>query len=841
MSYLEELASLYSTDPDAIDPSWQYFFDGMSMASTNAPQDTKTQDQFRSYGHLIASTNPLKKPEPHPLFEGLQQNNKALFDRMHEIYAGNTGLEYMHILEPSERTFIEELFEKKETPSPQACLAILKILAGAEAFEKFLHTRYVAQKRFSIEGGDGLLVVLDALFQTGASLGVDTFIMGMAHRGRLTVLTEVFGKDPASIFAEFEGKAHLAGNSEGDVKYHMGYSTDKEINGKKIHLSLASNPSHLEFVNPVVEGIARAKQDQSDASRVAPILVHGDAAFAGQGVCFETLALAGVRGYSTGGTIHIVVNNQIGFTTNPSDSRGTRYSTDLAKMLEIPIFHINGDNPEELARCAQIAAKYRQRFKKDVVIEIVCYRRHGHNEGDEPTFTQPGLYVKIKDHKSPFFVYSELLEKRGVHSNNTFLAERTEELISAQQRLRALTTPYELHIQSMQGAWTAFERPPIDEYADVPCTTGVLQSQLLTLGEKITKIPSSFHLHPKLERFFEGRIKALRDGHGIDWGNAETLAFASLLESGTPVRLSGQDVGRGTFSHRHAMLTDAVTDMQYSPLSELGRFSLFNSPLSETGVLGFEYGYSLADPKTLTIWEAQFGDFANGAQVIIDQFISASASKWQRMSGVTLLLPHGYEGQGPEHSSARLERYLQLAGRGNMAICVPSTPAQIFHILRRQALSHYRRPLIIISPKSLLRHPQAVSKLADLEAPLQLVIDDKNKDATRIALCSGKVYYDLLAQRPTETNLALIRIEQLYPWPKKALDTILALYPRAKKLVWVQEEPQNMGAWQFVSQHLPGITYCGRDIGASPAVGSHKMHELQQEHIVKTLWSEGVV
>ncbi len=918
--YIDELFNLYSSDPDSVDPSWRYFFEGIEMgesyhespespaavivpsSNTLAPPSTSPQQvdfsaeakvaelitAYRELGRLLADLDPLSDPlKAHPSLDlahfgltsaDLTKNFTAarligmetarlsdIIQRLKETYCGKIGVEFTHIQATEERDWLQKRMEtsrNRETLDAVTQKFVLKRLTESEGFERFLHTRYVAQKRFSVEGGEGLIPILDCMIEMGGELGAEEFVLGMAHRGRLNVLTNIFGKKPEYIFTEFEG-SYKADTSlgEGDVKYHMGFSSDMTTRkGKKIHLSLASNPSHLEFINAVIEGVARAKQNQrqdTQREKVVPIAIHGDAAFAGQGVCYETLNLSQLQGYATGGTLHIVINNQVGFTTSPRDSRSTTYCTDLAKMLETPIFHVNGDDPEALWYVAKLCMEYRQKFKKDVFIDLICYRKYGHNEGDEPSFTQPLLYKKIKTHSSTRELYSNQLvaaKTLSAEEAQSYVDTVAQALSEAQARTRAeAPKPF---VSVFQDKWKNIRRPEeADHFKTV--RTAVPESKLKELAERINQTPATFHVHPKLTRFYEGRLKAIRDGQGIDWGNGEALAFATLLDEGHLVRLSGQDAERGTFSHRHSVLYDFENGKSYTPLNEIrpqqGFYDVHNSHLSETAVLGFEYGFSLAEPNALTIWEAQFGDFANGAQVIIDQFISSSESKWQRMSGLTLLLPHGFEGQGPEHSSAKLERFLQLCGKNNMIVGQFTTPAQIFHALRRQVKRDFRKPLIIMSPKSVLRNPLAISTLKDFsEGNFEEVLDDalaqKNPEAIKkVVLCSGKVYYDLFNARNhlKNTSVALVRVEQLYPWPAAKLAQILARYPKAQ-LVWAQEEPKNMGAWSFVFNTWQGgydlfaekvggrsIQYVGRDVCAAPAVGSHKLHEIEQEALIQ--------
>ncbi len=931
--YIEELFTLYTQNPQSVDPSWRYFFEGLELGTelpklndepgvsqtplpnghagpptpsipvalattATTPIDFSAEAKvaalitaYRELGRLLANIDPLSPtPSSHPLLElshyGLTDADLSktftagrligmssaklsdIVTQLRETYCGSIGVEFTHISDPAERKWLQEKMEtsrNRELLNPTLQKYILRRLTESETFERFLHTRYVAQKRFSIEGAEGMIPALDCMIEVGAELGAQEFVLGMAHRGRLNVLTNIFGKKPEYIFTEFEG-VYKADTSlgEGDVKYHMGFSADMNTaRGKKVHLSLGSNPSHLEFINPVIEGIARAKQERlndTDRSKVIPIAIHGDAAFAGQGVCYETLNLSQLAGYRTGGTLHIVINNQIGFTSIPEEDRSTTYSTDLAKMLEVPIFHVNGDDPEALWYVSKLCVEYRQKFKKDVFIDLICYRKHGHNEGDEPSFTSPILYKKIKAHSSPREIYAERLTFSKIISSEEvqkYVEENMARLSAAQVRTRAESPKPPISV--FEGAWKNLRRSLEKDFA-TEVKTSVSAAILKEIAGKLNKFPGSFHLHPKLARIFENRLKAVEEGTGIDWGNGEALAFGSLLNEGYPVRLSGQDVERGTFSHRHSVVHDFENGDLYVPLNHIRKdqahFDVHNSHLSETGVLGFEYGYSLADPDTLVIWEAQFGDFANGAQVIIDQFIASSESKWQRMSGLTLLLPHGFEGQGPEHSSARLERFLNLCGKNNIAVCNLSTPAQLFHGLRRQLKREFRKPLVIMSPKMLLRHPMAISRLQDFsEGSFQEVLDDpeviakkKFDSIKKIILCSGKIYYELIAERAAKKRegIAIIRIEQLYPWPGAQLAEILNRYKNAPTLIWAQEEPRNMGAWSFIFNTWSGgydlfqekvgnrpISYVGRTIGAAPAVGSHIIHETEQESLIK--------
>ncbi len=908
--YIDELFTRYQTDPDSIDESWRYFFDGLELGTPNGHANgsvevttangaTETVNlsseakvaeliaAYRARGHLLANLDPLNPPlNSHPLLElanfGLTDQDlskkftagkliglgpatlKEIIQRLRQTYCSSIGVEFNHIQDPVAHEWLKSKMESsanREELSAETKKFLLMRLTESETFERFLHTRYVAQKRFSLEGAEAFILSLDHMIEVAADLGTNNVVMGMAHRGRLNVLLNIYGKNAQYIFTEFEQNYQTDGfMGEGDVKYHMGYSADVITkNGKPVHLSLAHNPSHLEFVNPVVEGIARAKQrllTDSERNQVVPIVIHGDAAFAGQGIVYETLNLSQLKGYHTGGTIHVIVNNQVGFTTDPEDSRSTLYSTDLAKMLEVPIFHVNGDDPEAVWYVARISAEYRQKFKKDVFIDLIGYRRYGHNEGDEPAFTQPLMYEKIKNHPSVREIYAKKLVKDGVMSEqeSTSMVDGVMQKLTDAQTITRTENPKPF-TSAYQNRWKGL-RPSTEADILQKFKTAVPEAELKALADKIATVPGDFAIHKKLVRFMEDRKKSIVDGVGIDWGTGETLAYATLLAEGHSIRISGQDVERGTFTHRHAVLHDVKTGKEYTPLTQIapnqGECIIQNSSLSEAAVLGFEYGWSLADPNALVIWEAQFGDFSNGAQVIIDQFISSSESKWQRACGIVLLLPHGYEGQGPEHSSARLERFLQLCGKNNMAVCNLTTPAQIFHVFRRQLKWEFRKPLVIMTPKSLLRHPMAVSRIEDFsKASFEEVLDDPQpqaKTAKRILLCSGKIYYDILAEQQKRgiNKVALLRVEQLYPWPEQQLAKILNNYPQAQEIFWVQEEPRNMGAWSYIFNQWSGgysefsklinnrnIQYIGRERGAAPAVGSMKIHLKEQKEIIE--------
>jgi 2-oxoglutarate dehydrogenase E1 component len=928
--YIDEQFQKFKTDPLTVEDSWRAFFEGiqygqletLSQVQEMLPLLEESQlgvagdsqgivslrleaavseliSAYRSSGLLIADLNPLEKPlASHPLLDlsGFGLTNEDLstkfeagrmlgfqsavslgeiLSHLKETYCGSVGVEFSHINDKEILGWLTQKMESsrnKEDLSREDRNFILKRLTQSEIWETFLNSRYVAQKRFSLEGGEALIPLLDRTIEIAGNLGANNVVVGMAHRGRLNVLTNIFGKKPELIFSEFE-EAFLQNEGAdsqgmGDVKYHMGFSADVTTRqGNKLHLSLAHNPSHLEFIGPVVEGMTRSKQralKDKERTQVIPIVIHGDASFAGQGVCYETINFSQVSGYKTGGTVHIVVNNQVGFTTDPESGRSTKYATDLAKMLDVPIFHVNGENPEAVFYCAKIAMEFRQKFKKDVFIDLICYRKYGHNEGDEPAFTQPNMYKTIRAKKTVRALYAERLESLGLASANDakqWVDLSTETLSQAQQITR--TEKPKPITSTFDGKWKGL-RSAREGDVFTQVETSVAESTLKKLSDKINKFPAGFKLHPKLERFFETRKQAVESGQGIDWGNAESLAYASLLAEGHPIRITGQDTERGTFTHRHGVVRDFETGEKYTPhnnlgLENAGDFIIRNSTLSETAVLGFEYGWSLADPMALVIWEAQFGDFANGAQVIIDQFISSSEIKWQRYCGLVLFLPHGFEGQGPEHSSARLERFLQLCGDNNMVVANFTTPAQLFHALRRQLKRDFRKPMVVMTPKSLLRHPLAVSSLADLSTGhFEPVLDDpiwktqdKRDSVKKIILCSGKIYYELAAARESQNkkDTAIIRIEELYPWPEKVLAETILKYPKANEIFWVQEEPRNQGAWTYVfCQWMGGyseffknvgnrtIRFIGRKVSAAPTTGSHKAHvRIQNEIVTKAI------
>ncbi len=771
------------------------------------------------------------------------------------IYCGEVGAEFAHISRARERLWLRKRFEQgatNETLSDEERLWLLEQLTSAEGIERYLHTRYVGQKRFSLEGGESLIPMLDDLIQRGGVSGIREIVIGMAHRGRINVLVNVLGKSPEELFEEFEGNYDVDElKGSGDVKYHKGFSADMKTPGGNVHLALAFNPSHLEIVNPVVEGSVRARQQRrgdKERSEVLPILIHGDAAFSGQGVVTETFQMSQTNGFRTGGTVHIVVNNQIGFTTSrPSDARSTDYCSDVAKMIEAPVFHVNGDDPEAALFVSRLALQYRQKFKKDVVIDLVCYRRHGHNEADEPAATQPIMYGKIRTQETTRQLYAKKLTERGVID-----AAGVEKMQDAYRDRLDRGEPVPKSSLGLIGDeftvdWSRFVNAKWDASSD----TSISPKTVDKLGRAMTEIPPGTKLHGRVQRIIDERVRMSAADIDMDWGFAENMAYASLIDQGFDCRLVGQDSGRGTFFHRHAVLHNQLNNHEYTPLRHLvdrpDAFRVIDSLLSEEAVLGFEYGYATTEPDTLAIWEGQFGDFANGAQVVIDQFISSGEAKWGRMCGLTLLLPHGYEGQGPEHSSARLERFLQLCAEHNLQVCVPSTPAQMFHMLRRQMVRDFRKPLIVMTPKSLLRHKMAVSPLTSLSTgEFQLIIPESEniavKKTRRIVFCSGKVYYDLLEARQVHglVDIAIVRVEQLYPFPIEEYAAVLQEYDHVNEIVWCQEEPQNQGAWYQIRHRLQEplkdrqqLYYAGRPGAAAPASGIFKIHLQQQQALVE--------
>jgi 2-oxoglutarate dehydrogenase E1 component len=781
---------------------------------------------------------------------------RDIIENLKVLYGGSIGYEYMHIVDTQIRRWLISRIESSKNKLVLTAAkkqGVLKLLTAAESIESYLHHRFVGQKRFSLEGGESLIVILDELIQNSGSNGVKEIVIGMAHRGRLNVLVNILGKSPASLFDEFEGTSALSpGVKSGDVKYHMGFSSDVTTPGGPVHLTLAFNPSHLEIINPVVEGSVKARQDREGKegiNTVIPILIHGDAAFSGQGIVMETLNMSQTRAFYTGGTVHIVINNQIGFTTsNPLDARSTLYCTDVASMIQAPVFHVNGDDPEAVMFVTELALDYRNTFNKDVVIDLICYRRLGHNEADEPATTQPVMYKKIRKHQTTRTIYAQKLISEDILTlaeANKMEGDYLTLLESGQVVSRPISTDSNY---SYTNQWNDF----LNVSWDVPCKTAISMEHLRFCNDRMQRLPNGFELHARVAKVMENRSKMAAGSLPLDWGFAENIAYASLLLENHSIRLTGQDVGRGTFVHRHAVFHNQLNNKTYTPIKHLdknqGNAQIFDSLLSEAGVLGFEYGYSTTMPNTLVIWEAQFGDFANGAQVVIDQFISSGETKWGRLCGLVMLLPHGFEGQGPEHSSARLERYLQLCADHNIQVCYPTTPAQIFHLLRRQIIRPYRKPLIIMSPKSLLRHKLAVSTLEDLtKGSFQAVIGEqdviKPNLVTRFILCTGKVYYDLLDARRKDNlkHIAIARLEQIYPFPDKLLKAELAKYPQLKDFIWCQEEPKNQGAWYQSKHHFSdnvpkqiNITYAGRDASAAPAVGNFHVHIEQQKAVVQS-------
>ena len=782
---------------------------------------------------------------------------REILGALRETYCGSIGAEFMYITDPAQKRWLQERLESSRAKpkfSDEKKRRVLDRLTAAEGLEKYLHTRYVGQKRFSLEGGESFIASMDEIVQHGGTQGIQEFVIGMAHRGRLNVLVNTLGKMPSELFAEFEGH-HADDLPSGDVKYHQGFSSDVSTPGGPVHLSLAFNPSHLEIVNPVVEGSTRARQDRrgdAEGRQVLSVLVHGDAAFAGQGVVMETLNLAQTRGYGTGGTVHVVINNQIGFTTSdPRDSRSTIYCSDVVKMIEAPVLHVNGDDPEAVVFATQMAMDFRAQFSKDVVVDIVCFRKLGHNEQDTPALTQPLMYKRIGEHPGTRKLYADKLEAQGLLASGD--GDRlVKEFRAALDEGRLTSNPVISNFKSKLAVeWMPLLNRKWSDAAD----TAVPITELRRIADRITTVPQSLKLHPLVEKVIADR-RAMGQGElALDWGMGEHMAFASLVAAGYAVRLSGQDSGRGTFTHRHAVLHDQNRERwdsgYYIPLEHVaddqGPFRVIDSVLSEEAVLGFEYGYATAEPNALVIWEAQFGDFVNGAQVVIDQFISSGESKWGRSCGLTMMLPHGYEGQGPEHSSARIERFLQLCAENNMQVCQPTTPAQIFHVLRRQMIRPFRKPLMIMTPKSLLRNKEAVSSLQELaKGGFQTVIGENTagidaKAVRKIVICSGKVYYDLTgARRERElADVAILRIEQLYPFPHKALEAELRKYPGATQVIWCQDEPQNQGAWFFVQHHIQDalkegqrLSYAGRPASASPAAGYYDKHYAQQKELL---------
>jgi 2-oxoglutarate dehydrogenase E1 component len=901
LEYVDQLWRQYKANPSSVSSDWRYFFEGVEFAGV-AELGRKFDEKewgvlrliqaYRQYGYLEANLDPLVNSHTQSdllrlsrygldeadiektfsvtqFFFGELLTLNQVVERLRLAYCGKLSVQCSEALPDIQAWFYEKL-EKTEvnwTLTPDQKKSVFHYLSLAESFEKFLHSRFVGAKRFSIEGGESLLPMLEWLTESSEVLGLDEMVMGMAHRGRLTCLTRYFGKPVEQILTGFlpQDLDDLPFDDfDGDVKYHLGYRKErKTASGHKFTTTLAFNPSHLESVNTVVLGMARAAQrlrkDTKERSRVVPLLIHGDAAFAGQGIVQETLQMSQVKGYRVGGCVHVIVDNQVGFTTNPENSRSTPFSSDVAKIIQAPVIHVNGDDVESCVRAMDLALRFRQQWHRDVVINMVCYRRYGHNEGDEPSYTQPQMYKLIKSHPTPRELYQKRLVSESILTSEQIEAQWNQMMADLDQSLANVRAkPVYIEPYKFEGQWKGLRKATAQDF-ETPIVTGYSKQKLEQIGEALSQYPENFHPHPKLLKLLEQRAKVAKGEEMMDWGMGELLAFGSLLDQGYHVRLTGQDCVRGTFSHRHAGLYDVNTGECFMALKhrywDKSEFCVYDSILSEYGVMGFEYGNSIWDPNFLSLWEAQFGDFSNGAQVIIDQFIASAESKWQQMSGLVLLLPHGYEGQGPEHSSARLERYLQLCAQNNMQVIVPTTPAQIFHAYRRQMLRPFRKPLIVMTPKSLLRHPKAVSHINDLaKGQYQEVIPDvaiKNpKDIETVILCSGKIYYDLEAEREKTKKMttAIVRLEQLYPTPLKQIASIIKSYPKLKNIIWAQEEPKNMGAYQFIYfrlsemlfkeglTHLP-LHYIGRGEKASPATGSPTRHKLEQEQIIKGCFS----
>jgi|UniRef100_UPI004047FD6C 2-oxoglutarate dehydrogenase E1 component len=906
VSYIDELYAAYKLDASSIDPSWKEFFDGFDFALTHygegigqsspsgevkstalsgtimevesLPQEIRVRAMihaYRSRAHLRSKTNPVRerrdrKPLIDPENFGLGEGDMAtifeagkeigigaaslsqIVQALKTIYEGPMGFEFLYIRNAEMLDWFKSKIEKEAlafSPSYEEKKRVLSKLNQAVVFENFLHTKYLGQKRFSLEGGESTIPFLDAVINTAAQHGVEEVMIGMAHRGRLNVLSNIMGKTYEQIFSEFEGtsKPDLT-MGDGDVKYHMGYSSDIVTPGQqKVHLKLAPNPSHLEAVNPVVEGFVRAKIDHAhkgDARKALPILIHGDAAVAGQGIVYEVTQMAGLKGYNTGGTIHFVINNQVGFTTDFDDARTSIYCTDVAKIIDAPVIHVNGDNAEAVVFAAKLAAEFRQKFSKDIFVDMVCYRRHGHNESDEPKFTQPELYNIISKHPNPREIYVKHLTERGDFDAQIASQMDAEFRQLLQDRLNMVKEkPLPYQATKFETEWANLRRSTPEDFEQSP-ETGITQEQIEKVAEAITLIPKGFKPIKQIEAQMKQRKEMFFESKELNWAAAELLAYGSLLLEGKTVRLTGQDVQRGTFSHRHAVIHDANTNQPFNSLLEMkdrkGQFYIYNSLLSEYAVLGFEYGYAMANPHALTLWEGQFGDFANGAQTMIDQFISSGETKWQKMNGLVMLLPHGYEGQGPEHSNARPERFLQLSAEYNMVVANITEPSNFFHLLRRQQAWEFRKPCVVMSPKSLLRHPKVTSPLDEFTSGrFREVLPDttvKAKEVKRVVLCTGKVYFDLEEAREKEKNtqVALVRLEQLHPLPKKQIFDVLKSYKGAE-VVWVQEEPENMGYWNYLLrllyQELP-MRVIARKSSASPATGYNKVHVEEQRNLV---------
>lgn len=894
---IEALYQQYLQDAHSVDPGWQKFFEGFEFARANYEESGEVPENlqrefkvitlingYRTRGHLFTKTNPVRERRKYdPTLEienfGLAQADlevvfqageevglgpaklKDIVAHLEATYCGSIGVEYMYIRKPTKLKWLQQRMDFQLTQhsfSKEQQLQILRKLNQAVAFESFLHTKFVGQKRFSLEGAESLIPALDAVIEFGAEMGIEEFVVGMAHRGRLNVLSNIFNKTNSEIFSEFEGREYEDSLFDGDVKYHLGYSCSiKTDSGKDVNMVLSPNPSHLEAVDPVVEGIARAKIDQKyngDNSKLAPILIHGDAAIAAQGVVYEVIQMSQLEGYKTGGTVHIVINNQIGFTTNYLDARSSTYCTDVGKVTLSPVFHVNGDDAEAVVHTIQMALEYRQQFKQDVFVDLLCYRKYGHNEGDEPRFTQPLLYKAIKAHPNPREIYAQQLTDSGVIAPEEAgqMAKEIKDYLQghydeSKKLDKATITSF------MESEWEGIVKATPED-ATKAVKTAVTRKTLLSIGEKITNVPADKQFFKKLLRILDDRKKMLVEDR-LDWGMAELLAYGTLLNEGHNIRFSGQDVERGTFSHRHAILKVEASEEEYNPLNHIsdkqGEMMIYNSLLSEYGVLGYEFGYSLATPQTLTIWEAQFGDFFNGAQIMVDQFISAAEDKWNIYSGLIMLLPHGYEGQGAEHSSARMERFLQQCADHNMECFNITTPGNFFHALRRQLKRKFRKPMVVFTPKKLLRYHKAVSTVDELaKGTFQLVIDDEQADAAnveKVVLCTGKFYYDILEEREklgSSDSLAVVRVEQIYPLPEQEIrDLVTKKYANAKSVVWAQEEPENMGAWTYMLSNLRDldIQVAARNCSAATASGSSKRYAQRQQAILDAIFDKNLV
>lgn len=892
LEFIEQLYQSFKSNPESVEPQWQKFFEGVEFAQNFTGGEYSAKElavynlikTYRDYGHLKAKLDPLDMRQadtssfelkrfglvPEDLSQTFQvgaligkENTslKEIIEHLESSYCGTISAQLAECREEVRDWFRKEFEASEFKLGPDQKRAIFQQLARTESLEKFIHTRYVGTKRFSIEGGDSLIPMLEHLVEKGTENRLEEIVIGMAHRGRINVLSNFMGKGLDVIFSEFDGTAYENLDYDGDVKYHLGFSADKQTPHGNCHISLAFNPSHLEAVNPVVCGMTRAKQrrrdDVKERKKVVGVMIHGDAAFCGQGVVSETLQLSQLPGYTTGGSLHIIVNNQVGFTTNPEDARSTLYASDSSKSIKAPVILVNGDDVEACVRAMDMALRFRQEFGEDVVIDMFCYRRYGHNEGDEPAFTQPLMYSIIKKHPTPMEIYRDRIIQQGLLSQDEaqgFFQEKIDNLQKILDDVRS--HPVSNPVHAYQGAWKGLRRGTEEDF-EKEWPTSTEEKTLQQVIKVLTEEPPDFNVHPKISKLIQARKKMVEDDQ-VDWAMGELFAYGTLCLENHPVRVSGQDCKRGTFTHRQAVYFDVKTAEEYCPLSSLnpekGEFCIYNSPLSEMAVLGFEYGNSCSDPSYLTIWEAQFGDFANGAQIIIDQFLSSGEEKWVRVSGLTLLLPHGYEGQGPEHSSARLERFLQLCAQANMQVCNITTPANFFHALRRQIKRDFRKPLVVMSPKSLLRHPKVVSPLKEFtQGQFREVLGDSQisdpKKIETLILCSGKLYYDL--EKAREENFskrlkdtALVRVEQLYPFPKSQLNSYINGFPKLSRIVWAQEEPKNMGAWTYIRSKIEelqrdlglknvALEYIGRTERASPATGSPKTHTKEQNEILE--------